>query len=410
MENQSRKISGISVPTLDDHQMDRTSYIEMQIAIFNAVRKKSVEICAPLEPEDYVLQPMVDVSPPKWHLAHSTWFFENFILKNHLNNYKEFHPVYGFLFNSYYESIGKRTFRQERGHLSRPTVNEVLAYRNYVDENMRQLISEKGDNPEVISLLELGLQHEQQHQELLYTDIKFSLSLNPLDIKIADISEYVSSDNSKSWIEMPEGIYDIGFEGKGFCFDNELGRHSVFLNSYKISTGLITNNEWLQFINSRGYSNSLLWHSEGWSWLNENHIESPMFWEKNSAGNWVYYTLDGRKEVNLSAPVSHISYFEAAAFAEWAGKRLPTEAEWESASEKFSWGQRWEWTNSAYLPYPGYKKAEGAIGEYNGKFMINQMVLRGASVATPENHSRKTYRNFFSASARWQFSGLRLAG
>ena len=388
--------------------MDRKSHIVNRISSYTSVRNHSVAICAPLEPEDYVLQPIPDVSPPKWHLAHSTWFFENFILKTHLADYKEFHPGYTFLFNSYYESVGKRTFRQERGHLSRPTVNEVLVYRNYVDENMRQLISEKGDDPEVTLLLELGLHHEQQHQELLYTDIKFSLSLNPLDIKIADITEYTSIDKSRSWIKMPEGLYDIGFEGQGFCFDNELNRHSVFLNSYKISDKLITNGEWLEFINSGAYANPLLWHSEGWSWLNENHIEAPLYWEKSADNKWNYYTLDARKEINLSAPVAHISYFEAAAFADWAGKRLPTEAEWEAAADNFDWGKRWEWTNSAYLPYPGYRKAEGAIGEYNGKFMINQMVLRGASVATPENHSRKTYRNFFSASASWQFTGLRL--
>lgn len=371
-----------------------------------SIRQASLDLCKGLEPEDFVLQPIEDVSPAKWHLAHTTWFFENFILKKHLPNYKEFHPQFAYLFNSYYESEGQRTLRHQRGDLSRPTVSEVFAYRAYVDENINTLLLNATE--EVKTLLELGLQHEQQHQELLLTDLKYSLALNPMDVAVLDINEQEGQAKAAEFLHLPEGSFEIGFKDKGFCFDNELGVHKVFLHEFEISDSLITNREWIQFIEDQGYSNPLLWHSEGWAWVKNNNIQAPLYWEKTRNNDWSVYTLNGRKPLNQESPATHISWYEASAFAEWRGMRLPTEFEWEIASAKYSWGKRWEWTTSAYQAYPGYEKAAGALGEYNGKFMVNQMVLRGASIATPDNHSRKTYRNFFHPHLRWQFTGLRL--
>lgn len=373
---------------------------------FHEVRKRTLDLCIGLQPEDFVLQSIEDVSPTKWHLAHTTWFFENFILKNHAQGYKEFHPKYAFLFNSYYESEGQRTLRHQRGDLSRPTVNEVFEYRAYVDEHMQSLLNH--ENNELKNLVELGLQHEQQHQELLITDLKYNLALNPLDIAVLDIQEQSAQDVDSGFVSIKSGLYDIGFEGDRFCFDNELGRHQVFLHDFEISKSLVTNKEWLNFMNDGGYQNPLLWHSEGWAWVKNNQIAAPLYQELSAEGERSIYTLNGRENLNLNSPVVHINFYEAAAYAEWSGLRIPTEFEWEAAAEQFQWGKRWEWTNSAYLPYPGYKKAEGALGEYNGKFMVNQMVLRGASIATAQGHSRKTYRNFFHPHLRWQFTGLRL--
>lgn len=375
--------------------------------LYEKVRERSVAICAPLLTEDYVVQPIVDVSPPKWHLGHTTWFFERFLLARHLKNYELFDPQYEYVFNSYYESVGARVIRTDRGNLTRPSVEDVYRYRRHVDLAISRLLAEPG-NAEITSILELGLNHEQQHQELLLTDIKYILGHNPLMPPYdRDFSE-ASQQADAGTINMNEGIYEIGHVGNGFCFDNELGRHRVFLESYAIDSALVTNGEYLEFISDGGYRDFRFWLAEGWDWVRNNAIDSPMYWHQIGQ-TWHHYTLSGLKPLDLSAPVSHISYFEASAYAAWREKRLPTEFEWEAASRKFNWGQRWEWTSSAYLRYPGFKTAPGALGEYNGKFMINQMVLRGASVATPPGHSRHTYRNFFHPHLRWQFTGIRLA-
>lgn len=373
-----------------------------------AVRSRTEAICKPLQVEDYIPQPVPFVSPPKWHLAHSTWFFEEMILKRNLKSYKEFHADFGFLFNSYYNTIGERTFRADRGNITRPGVSEVYAYREYVNEGMMELF-EQELSPELRELIELGLNHEQQHQELLITDLKYTLGHNPI-FPVYDETQNLLADSNKQtgWIPMEEGIYEIGHDGGAFCFDNELNKHKVYLQAFEISKALVTNGEYIEFIEAGGYSRFDCWLDEGWSWLNENNITNPLYWHKIK-GKWHYFTLAGLKEVDPDAILGHVSFYEAQAYATWKGLRLPTEFEWEAASDSFDWGRRWEWTNSAYLPYPGFKTAEGAVGEYNGKFMINQMVLRGASIATAPNHSRKTYRNFFHPHFQWQYSGIRLA-
>lgn len=372
-----------------------------------AVRRHSVKICEPLETEDYVPQPVPFVSPPKWHLAHSTWFFETFILKSFGKGYQVFSEDFSFLFNSYYNNVGERVLRTDRGNITRPTIATVYAYRKYVDEHMVTLLDTLND-PAALKLIELGLHHEQQHQELLLTDIKYILGHNPLFPVYSRDSNLVKDVNKETGsVQIAEGIYEIGFQGDGFCFDNELGRHKVYLNAFEISKALVTNAEYIEFMEAGGYQDFNLWLDEGWSWINENKITAPMYWHKIN-GAWHYYTLAGLQRIAPDAILSHVSFFEAAAFAQWKDMRLPTESEWEIASEQFNWGKRWEWTHSAYLPYPDFVKASGAVGEYNGKFMINTMVLRGASVATPEGHSRKTYRNFFHTHERWQYTGIRL--
>lgn len=372
---------------------------------FCSVRQHSLNLCKNLITEDFSLQASEEVSPPKWHLAHTTWFFEQFILvpKNH--TYQVKHPQFNFLFNSYYNTLGSRTARNQRGLMSRPPVSAVLEYRTYVDNSMERLINE-GD-PEILELVILGLNHEQQHQELLITDLKFNLWHNPLDPEVMEIGEY-EAEEGKGWTEVKEGIYEVGHSGNDFCFDNELNRHKVYLNDFAISNRLVTNSEYLEFMNQGGYENPIFWHDEGWTWVNSLEIKAPLYWEKKSS-DWTYYTLNGRKNLDETAAVAHVNFYEASAYANWKGLRLPTEFEWEVANLNFSWGRRWEWTNSSYLPYPGFKVAPGALGEYNGKFMVNQMVLRGASVATSANHSRSTYRNFFHPHFRWQFMGIRLA-
>ncbi len=371
-------------------------------------RKTTEKICEPLETEDYVVQPIVDVSPPKWHLGHTTWFFEEFILKKFNPNYTCFHDDFCFVFNSYYEAIGKRVVRANRGNLSRPCVTEIYQYRKYVDDAIKQLLEE---NPSTVihDLVEIGIHHEKQHQELLLTDIKYILGNNPLlPVYSEAFQENPIEKQNFDWISIPEGTYTIGHNSSAFCYDNELGKHKVYLQSYKIANKLVTNAEFIAFINANGYKNFNLWHSEGWDWVKQHQIEAPFYWHKIN-GEWYQYTLQGLKKINLDAPVTHISYFEAAAFAQWKNLRLPSEFEWEVAQQHFNWGLRWEWTESAYLPYPNYKKADGALGEYNGKFMVNQKVLRGGSVATSKNHTRHTYRNFFHPHLRWQFTGIRLA-
>ena len=376
--------------------------------LYAFVRNYTEEICEPLETEDYIPQPVVDVSPPKWNIAHTTWFFEEMILKPFAPDYKEFNEQFGYLFNSYYNSIGTRTLRGNRGDLSRPTVKQVYEYRKYVDAKMREFLNQ--DLPaNVRELVILGLNHEQQHQELLITDLKYTFSVNPTFPVYKENFALVEKGEigDKGFAEIEGGIYEIGFQGDGFHFDNELGRHKVFLEDFQISKNLVTNGDFLKFIEDGGYENHLLWHSEGLDWVKQNEISSPLYWHKID-DEWMNFTLSGLRPLRPDDVVCHVSFYEASAFAEWKKMRLPTEFEWEAASDKFDWGLRWEWTNSAYLPYPNFAKPAGAVGEYNGKFMINQMVLRGASVATPPNHSRKTYRNFFHPHLRWQFTGIRL--
>jgi len=375
---------------------------------YKNIRAHSEEICRPLEIEDYVVQPIADVSPPKWHLGHTTWFFETFILMPNFQGYKEYNSQYNFVFNSYYETVGARVVRTDRGNLSRPSVADVYSYRAYVDQHMEAFLQTEIEDGELIALLELGLNHEQQHQELLYYDIKYILGHNPLFPPYSNQPLFQKKEiQDNGFIQIKEGVYEIGFEGNGFSFDNELARHKTYLETYEIATTLVNNADYLHFIEDDGYSDFRYWHSEGWEWVKQQNTKAPLYWHFID-GKWMQYTLHGLQEIDPVAAVCHINFYEASAYAAWKGMRLPTEAEWEAASDFFDWGERWEWTSSAYLPYPGYKKEAGAIGEYNGKFMVNQWVLRGASDATPKNHSRKTYRNFFHPKLQWQFSGIRL--
>ena len=378
---------------------------------FLKIRNKTVAICKPLQTEDYVAQPIEDVSPPKWHLAHTTWFFETFVLSVD-KEYDVFDEQYNYLFNSYYNTVGERVKRNKRGDITRPGVDEILEYRSHVNDHMvlfmEHLTIKQFHRWKPV--IELGLQHEQQHQELLWTDLKYILGVSPIFPVYADVNpiDNILEKNEMNFISVDKGIYEIGYKGEDFCFDNELGVHQVYLNDYKISDRLVTNAEYMEFVESGAYQDFNLWHDEAWSWIQENNIDSPLYW-RHINGGWFEFSLTGLEEIDPHKAVTHISYFEAWAYAQWKGMRLPTEFEWEVANAKFEWGHRWEWTNSAYLAYPGYKKAEGAIGEYNGKFMVNQMVLRGSSVATPEGHSRSTYRNFWPANSKTQFTGIRLA-
>lgn len=378
---------------------------------FISVRKKTLEICKPLLPEDYVIQPAAFVSPPKWHLAHTSWFFETFVLLPYAEGYRVFNPNYNFIFNSYYEALGDRLLRTDRGNLSRPSIDEVKQYRSHVDNAMQDFLSSDVEpDAKISNIIETGLQHEMQHQELLFSDIKYILGHNPLypaydpDAR-EDRPGLVST---QSDIRMEEGIYEIGYKDEGFSFDNEHGRHKVYLASYAISAAPVTYGEYIKFIEAGGYDDHTYWHADGWDWLSSSGARAPLYMEKVD-GVWMRYTLSGRVEVNLDCPVMHVNFYEASAYAAFAGRRLPTEAEWEAASERFQWGQSWEWTGSAYLPYPGYMQPKGAVGEYNGKFMVNQMVLRGASPATFPGHSRASYRNFFQPLHQWQFTGIRTA-
>jgi ergothioneine biosynthesis protein EgtB len=396
---------------------------------FNQVRLLSEQLCAPLATEDYVVQSMADVSPPKWHLAHTTWFFETFLLTPYLSGYEVFHPKFGYLFNSYYEAIGDRHPRVQRGLLTRPTVAEIYQYRAYVNDAMSVLLLE---HPEAEDLVVLGLHHEQQHQELLMTDIKHILACNPLRPAYrADLAGPKQDLQHSQWLDYAGGLHSIGHEGAGFAFDNESPRHLVYLQDYQLASRLVTNGEYLEFMEAGGYQNPEYWLAEGWTTRQQEGWKSPFYWEKID-GNWQIMTLGGLRSINEQEPVCHVSLFEADAFARWAGKRLPTEAEWETAaafqpiqgnfldqgylhpspgnvSNSQFYGDVWEWTQSAYLPYPGFQSAVGAVGEYNGKFMCNQMVLRGGSCVTPPDHIRPTYRNFFPTASRWQFTGFRLA-
>jgi ergothioneine biosynthesis protein EgtB len=378
------------------------------VSWYSDIRRRTTEICSPLKTEDYVVQPAIFVSPAKWHLGHTSWFFEAFILEKFLPDYQAFHPSYAFVFNSYYNAMGSRVLRSDRGNLSRPTTSEVYQYREHVDRGMMLLLESIDLSEELVGFLTIGLNHEQQHQELMLTDIKYILGSNPLMPAYDDTTSLVHQINLQpGYVSIDEGVYEIGAKGDGFAYDNEFGAHKVFLHQFQIANSLVTNADYIEFIEDGGYVNSDLWLDEGWTWIQENGYKAPIYWFKED-DQWFHYTLKGYISIRPDDQLAHISYYEAAAYAEWKGMRLPTEFEWEVAADKLEWGARWEWTNSAYLPYPGYSRPEGAVGEYNGKFMINQMVLRGASTATASGHSRNTYRNFFHPDLRWQVTGIRL--
>ena len=377
---------------------------------FRLVRQRSVDLCAPLEIEDYVPQPATFASPPKWHLGHTTWFFETLVLKAHYPGFEVFNEQFPYAFNSYYNHLGERVNRSERGIMTRPTVKEVYDYRAYIDKIMVKWLSSQEVNEEVRNLIVLGLNHEQQHQELLITDLKYTFSKNPIYPVYQEQFTLCETPNpgSKQWIQILEGIYEIGHKGEHFCFDNELNRHRILQSEFAIQNQLVTNGEYLEFVEDEGYHRFEFWLDEGWAWVNQHQIKAPLYW-KYDGQQWLQYTLSGLRRIDPNHQLCHINFYEADAFARWKGMRLPTEFEWEIASRQLSWGNRWEWTNSAYLPYPNFKAAAGAVGEYNGKFMVNQKVLRGASTATSPNHSRHTYRNFFHPHYRWQATGIRLA-
>lgn len=406
-----------------------------QAVRYRAIRAQTEALARPLTAEDCVVQSMPDASPPKWHLAHSTWFFETFVLGSFEPGHRPFDPRFGFLFNSYYNAVGARLARPNRGLLSRPTLEEVYRYRAQVDARMAELL-ESTDDPRPAALVELGLNHEQQHQELILTDIKHAFGANPIRpaYRVApgleDRRDGVVP--PLDWRTYPAGLRRIGHEGSGFAFDNEGPRHRVFIEAFRIAARLVTCGEYLEFLDDGGYERPELWLSDGWNARGLHGWNAPLYWERDG-GRWQVFTLDGLRPIVAAEPVCHVSYYEADAFARWAGARLATEAEWEVAAghpivgnflEDGSWhprapaagvsgqffGDAWEWTRSPFGPYPGYRPAAGALGEYNGKFMCNQFVLRGGSCATPRSHIRATYRNFFPPEARWQFTAIRLAG
>ena len=397
---------------------------KLQSRLF-ATRKLTLDLAAPLSDADATIQPFPDASPAKWHLAHTTWFFETFVLRDHVSGYRPFEERWAFLFNSYYEAEGPRHARPRRGMLSRPSLNQVRAYRSYIDQALERALPSLP--PAALDLIELGINHEQQHQELFLTDILATLAENPLDPAYAELPPVACfAAEPLSFHGGREGIVEIGAVDDGFAFDSERPRHPVLLSGHKLANRRATNNEWREFIADGGYAKPPLWLSEGWDWVQRESISAPFYWRDDGTE----FTLAGRREIDWSAPVAHVSYFEADAFARWAGARLPTEAEWESFAASADphlgnqldeagavvpgagggmFGDAWEWTQSAFASYPGFSPASGAVGEYNGKFMCGQFVLKGASCATPRGHSRASYRNFFPPHARWQFTGLRLA-
>ncbi len=397
-------------------QAASTSHPE-PLAAYQRVRQFSETLCQPLQAEDTCIQSMPDVSPSKWHLAHTTWFFEQFILAEYCKGYQPFHPQYAYLFNSYYVSQGERHARPKRGLLSRPTLDEILDYRRAVDEAMLGWLEKSEVAPGIVELITLGLNHEQQHQELLLMDIKHVFSCNPLQPIYRDAPPLGPRTQRQAWREHPGGLIEIGHTAPGFAFDNEQPRHKVWLEPFALSETLVTNGDWLAFIKDGGYQTPSLWLSEGWDWCNEHRACRPAYWLEDHSE----FTLFGVQPLDSQRPVSHINFYEAAAYAQWAGCRLPSEAEWETLAQPNDvdhqlhpyshdfFGQLWQWTCSPYQPYPGFEPLRGGLGEYNGKFMSSQMVLRGSACVTPPGHERPTYRNFFYPHQRWHFAGLRLA-
>ncbi|MGY4827654.1 ergothioneine biosynthesis protein EgtB [Sphaerotilaceae bacterium SBD11-9] len=382
-------------------------------AHYREVRARTLELAAPLSPEDAGAQSMPDASPAKWHLAHSTWFFETFVLERFEPGFKPFDPAFRVLFNSYYNAVGDKHPRAQRGLLTRPSLDAVKAYRAEVDRRVLRLL--EAAEPAALSLVELGLHHEQQHQELLLTDVLHLFSCSPLLPAYSGApAPPLAAPLPMEWLVFAEGLIEIGHAGAGFAFDNEGPRHISFVPAFALASRLVSNGEYAGFIDAGGYRDPALWLSEGWDWLQAQRREQPLYWRRGERG-WHSFGLHGLQPLDVHAPVQQVSYYEADAYARWAGVRLPTEAEWEAAAQQRR-GELlqlddacWQWTASAYLPYPGFRVSEGAVGEYNGKFMVNQMVLRGGSVATPRSHVRVSYRNFFPAGACWQFSGIRLA-
>ena len=385
------------------------------LGAFRRVRAETEKRASHLSAEDQIVQSMADASPAKWHRAHVTWFFEQFLLVPHDASYRIFDERFPFLFNSYYVAAGPRHARPQRGLITRPNGAEVIAYRAHVDAAVERLIAqvpaEEADH--VFAIVEIGLHHEQQHQELLLTDILHAFAQNPTDpVYDAKWQPPHATLGPRGYVDVPAGVHAIGHDGEGFCFDNETPFHDELIPRVRIARHLVTNAEWLEFISAGGYTTPSLWLSDGWTTVQNENWQAPGYWRQKD-GAWHVMTLGGVRPVDPAAPVQHVSYYEADAFARFAGKHLPSEAEWETAARHDiiadAFGIAWQWTRSAYLPYPGYRAAEGALGEYNGKFMVSQMVLRGSSLATPEGHERVSYRNFFYPPARWQFSGLRLA-